>query len=420
MLSRCNYIPIQWVRMDPAQTLMMDYRPYLDWIDTQHRRMCGLVKTWAEINSGSYNLSGLAKMAAELKREFAVLGGEISELPLASVTSITADGRQIQTPLGRAISIRKRPDAPVKIFLGIHMDTVFGPDHPFQKVEQINDNTLRGPGVVDAKGGLCVMLIALLALERSPFAETIGWEVLINPDEEIASPGSAPLFVQAARRNQFGLLFEPALPDGNLVGERKGSANFTVIIHGKSAHAGRDFSQGRSAIHAAAAMVVMFDELNRTLPGVTVNVGRIDGGGPTNIVADLAVVRFNVRVPTRDDQQKAEQAVQQIVQTIGSRDGISLELSGSFLSPPKPMDAPTKKLMDQIITCGRELGMNLSWRSTGGVSDGNKLAAAGLPVVDSLGPRGGGLHSSEEFVLLDSMVERAKLAALVMMRSEGK
>src|SRR6185503_18576279 len=99
-------------------------------------------------------------------------------------------------------------------------------------------------------GGIVVMLTALRALERSPFAEKIGWEVLLNPDEEIGSPNSSALLVEAARRNHLGLIFEPAMSDGSLVGSRKGSGTFTATIKGRAAHAGRDFANGRSAILA--------------------------------------------------------------------------------------------------------------------------------------------------------------------------
>ena len=378
--------------------------------------MCRLVANWANINSGSRNVTGLNYLSAELAREFDVLGGETTRITLPPDCIIDSQGRRIETSIADAISIRKRPDAKINVFLCIHMDTVYGPDHPFQAAKQIDTQTLNGPGVADAKGGLCVMLIALQALERSEFAQHIGWEVLINPDEEIGSPGSASLLKQAATRNQIGLLFEPALPDGALVGERKGSGNFDAIIRGRSAHAGRDFHRGRNAMHAAAAFVVALDELNRSTPGVTVNVGRIDGGGPTNVVPDLAIVRFNCRVPNPQLQARLEAELNRIAQQIDQFDGISVELIGGFRSPPKMLDALTLKLFEQVADCGRDLGLSLTWRPSGGASDGNKLAAAGLPVIDTLGPRGGNLHSPEEFLLLDSLAERAKLSALLLMK----
>jgi len=111
-------------------------------------------------------------------------------------------------------------------------------------------------------------------------------------------------------------VFEPAFADGALVNQRKGSGNFSAVIRGRAAHAGRDFEQGRSAMFAAAELMAALEQLNRKLPGVTVNVGQIDGGGPTNIVPDLAIVRFNVRVPTRQSQLHIEGELEQIIAQI--------------------------------------------------------------------------------------------------------
>jgi glutamate carboxypeptidase len=319
-------------------------------------------------------------------------------------------------PLGKALSIRKRPTAPTQVFLCIHMDTVYGTEHPFQTVRWIDDHTLNGPGVADAKGGICVMLIALEAFEKSENAGNLGWEILLTADEELGSPGSAAILVEAARRNNVGLVFEPAHADGSLVGQRKGSGNFTFVIHGKSAHAGRDFHLGRNAIHAAARLVTALDELNRHHPGVTVNVGRIDGGGPTNIVPDLAIVRANIRVPAHEHRQRIEAEVQRIVETANQTDGIKLEMSGGFVSPPRPMDVATTRLYEQLAECGREMNLPVTWHASGGVSDANKLAAAGLPVIDTLGPCGGNLHSDAEFLLTDTLTQRAKLTALFLSR----
>ena len=160
------------------------------------------------------------------------------------------------------------------------MDTVYAVDHPFQKSVRIDDKILRGPGATDAKGGIVVMLVVLQAFERSPWAEKVGWEVLINPDEEIGSPGSAPLLIQAAKRNHLGLVFEPSLPDGNLVGARKGSGNFTVIARGKAAHAGRDPQLGRNAIDALARFIVALASLDDSGDATTTNVGSHPGGRP--------------------------------------------------------------------------------------------------------------------------------------------
>jgi len=386
------------------------------WIDSQADRMVSLVTCWCEINSGSRNLSGLAAMSSRLQADFASIGGSMREIALPPETIIDASGQSIAASLGNAISIRKRPDAPVQVFLGIHMDTVYGPDHPLQQVRRVDERTINGPGVADAKGGLCVMLIALEAFEQSEFADRLGWEILINPDEELGSPGSAGLLRESAGRNHLGLVFEPAHADGALVGERKGSGNFTVVIHGRSAHAGRDFHHGRNAILSAAELVVELERINHTHPGVTVNVGRIDGGGPSNIVPDLAIVRFNVRVPAHQHPKAITGEIQRAIDQVGRRDGIRLELTGGFNSPPRPMDTVTTGLYAQLAACGAELGLNLLWHSSGGVSDANKLSAAGLPVIDSLGPAGGNLHSADELMLIPTLTQKAKLTYLLLTR----
>ena len=160
--------------------------------------MIALVTEWAGINSGTYNLDGLRTMASRLGTAYQSLGGEMTMVDLPPQQVIDSRGTLTSLPLGQAISIRRRPDAERRVFLGIHMDTVYAADDPFQAVDQIDGQALRGPGVLDAKGGLAVMLIALEALERSDVAERIGWEVLINPDEEIGSPGAAPLLANCA------------------------------------------------------------------------------------------------------------------------------------------------------------------------------------------------------------------------------
>lgn len=391
----------------------------LQWIDSQHDRLRQLVVDWAGINSGTHNLSGLATLAARLVAEFSILGGELRLIDLPAEETIDARGRMISTSLGQAISIRKREDAPLRVFLGIHYDTVYGPDDPFQKVDAIDEKTLRGPGVVDAKGGLAVMLVALEAIERNELAPAIGWEVLINPDEEIGSPGSAHVFKEAAARNQFGLVFEPAFPDGSMVNERKGSGNFSAVIRGKAAHAGRDFQSGRNAIAAAADFAMAVHGLNGTISDATFNVGRIDGGGPVNVVPDLAILRFNVRIARGEDQQAIEIKLAQLGRAVGARHQVSLQLHGGFLSPPKMLDEATRRLCERVEICGNELAIPIAWTRSGGASDGNKLAAAGLPVIDTFGPIGGNLHSPEEYLFVPSLTERARLAALLLLKVAG-
>jgi glutamate carboxypeptidase len=393
----------------------MDTTP-LDWIDTQRDVMLRLVSEWAQVNSGTSNIEGIAHLASLVEAEFGSLGGALRRHDLPPVESIDSSGKVVRSPVGQAITIVKRPAAPVRVLLSIHLDTVYSPEHPFQKVTRVDENTLSGPGVADAKGGLVVMLTALRALERSSVASKLGWEVALNPDEEIGSPGSSRLLEEAAKRNHFGLVFEPSLPDGSLVGARKGSGNFTVVVRGRAAHAGRDFHLGRSAILALADFITKLDASQNDLPGVNINCGRIEGGGALNIVPDLAIGRFNVRVTSAEDQSAVKRRINDLVQQASQRDGISVKLHGGFHSPPKPLDPKSSKLFDLAVACGKELGLNLQIHPSGGACDGNRLVAAVLPVIDTLGPRGGNLHSDQEYLVIESLAERAKLTAMVLMQ----
>ena len=388
--------------------------PYLTLLDDRQDAMLKQVIQLCDINSGTRNLTGLALVKEKLVEMFQCLGGELQLVDSVPEALLSVQGEQVDSPLGQSIHLVKRPGAEHKVLLCIHMDTVYQHDNLFQRCKLRDDGTLNGPGVADAKGGIVVMLHALQALEASPLAQHIGWEVLLNPDEEIGSPGSRPLIDSVAKRCDFGLLFEPALGDSQLVSWRKGSGNFSLLVRGRSAHAGRAFAEGRNALVAAAKVAQAISDLN-TDPEVTFNVARIDGGSPMNVVPDLAIVRANVRVRTADEQGAVEQQLESIAQTFSQQDGIEVSLHGEFRSPPKPITPEMETVMQRIEKCGSAVGIDIQWSGTGGASDGNKFAAAGLPNIDSMGPCGGRIHSDEEFLIVDSLVPRAKLSGLVLL-----
>lgn len=396
--------------MDPRTT------PMLDWIAGQSAQMALLTEQWAHINSGSYNLEGLRRMRTVLAEAFAPLGGAAELLPLAPISQVNAAGEVIEVPIAEALSIVKRPEAPVQVLLVGHMDTVYGPEHPFQRVTMLDANTMNGPGVADLKGGLVVMLHALQALEQSPWASQIGWQVLLNPDEEIGSIASDPELKKAAVGKTVGLIYEPALADGTLAGARKGSGNFSITVRGRAAHAGRNPQDGRNAIVSASELSLKLFALNGRRHGVTVNPARIEGGGPLNVVPDLAIVRFNIRTRELADEAWAMDLLEQMVAEINARDGFSATLHGHFTRPPKPMAAPIEKLFALVFACGRELGLEISAKPSGGCCDGNNLWKYGLPNVDTLGVRGANIHSAKEVMYVDSLVERAQLSALLLMK----
>jgi glutamate carboxypeptidase len=266
------------------------------------------------------------------------------------------------------------------------------------------------------KGGLAVMLISLLALERSPYAENIGWQVLINPDEEVGSLSSAHLFEQAAKKCQVGLIFEPAFSDGAFVSGRKGSASYTVIARGKAAHSGRDFSQGRSAIYAIAHYMNILETMNHPESGFTVNVGFIEGGGPVNIVPDFALCKVNIRSSDPDKMKGFLQVLEDIAVQCRQRDGIQIEITQDTLRLPKPFDEKTQKLFKDFEACAKNLHIPFQLRESGGVCDGNILSAAGLPTIDSLGVVGGQIHTHDEFIHLPSLIQRAQLTTQYLLK----
>lgn len=378
--------------------------------------MLAHVEAWAAVNSGSRNLAGLAYMAELLIAAFSPLGGVITLHDPTAINAVDAHGDPQPLAHGRNLHLVQRPDAPVQVLLTGHMDTVFAADHLFQSCRWLDATTLNGPGTADMKGGLAVMLAALSALEASPFAGRIGYEVVINSDEEVSSLGSAALLADVAKRAHLGLTFEPTLPDGTLAGARKGSGNFSAVIRGRAAHAGREPEKGRNAVVAAADLAVRLARLPAERAGVSCNPAKIDGGGLNNIVPDTAVLRFNVRPASLDDQTWAHERIAALVTEVVAAHDVAISLDGGFARPPKPLDANQLRLFELVRDCGAALGLDLEWRDTGGVCDGNNLAATGLAVVDTLGARGGAIHSTDEYLLTDSLVERAQLAALLLMR----
>tara|TARA_B100000315_G_scaffold255973_1_gene300732 strand:+ start:6820 stop:8049 length:1230 start_codon:yes stop_codon:yes gene_type:complete len=394
----------------------MDFESHLDWIDQQHDAMCELVIEWANINSHSYNLVGLSNFLTCVRTAFSALEGEMEDIAIDPHRVINARGEPEDIPLGRMLFVRKRPTAPIQILLGIHLDTVYPADHQFQTVTRIDDQRLQGPGVADAKGGLVILLMALNAFERSPFAENIGWEVFLNPDEEIGSPGSASVLIERAKRYHLGLLFESGLVNGNLVSERQGAGDYTVVIRGRSAHVGRDPFRGRNAAHALARFIMEVSDLQNSHNDIIINAAQLSSNGAVNVVPDLAVGRIGVRIAHSDSQQTVQQHLDRLVASLETTEGISVTLHGGIRKPPKVLDALTSSLLEDLKTCGVPLGLSLEWHPTAGVSDGNILAAAGLPTVDSLGARGGDIHTPMEFLEVNSLTERAKLVALFLMK----
>jgi glutamate carboxypeptidase len=377
--------------------------------------MLAQVESWAAVNSGSRNLDGLSRVAGLLADAFSALPGALTLRHSSPVDSVAADGSLRPVEHGRNLHLAVRPEAPVQLLLTGHMDTVFAPDHPFQDLSWREEGVLGGPGVADMKGGLAVLLAALKAVEASLLAPLPGYEVVINSDEEVGSTGSAALIAEAARGKKAALTYEPsALPDGTLAGARPGSGNFSILVAGRSAHAGRNPEEGRNALLAAADLALRLAEAKGE--GLSVNPARIDGGGPNNVVPDHAILRINMRPATLADQARAQAALDEAIAEVAAKRDLRITIHGGWGRPPKPLDPNAERLFALVRDCGADLGQAIGWRDTGGVCDGNNIAACGVPVVDTMGVRGGAIHSDAEYLIVDSLAERAALSALAILR----
>ncbi|EIZ80673.1 glutamate carboxypeptidase [Novosphingobium sp. Rr 2-17] len=367
---------------------------------------------WAAINSGTANLDGLARMAATLADAFAQLPGELRLVDPAPVEKVDGLGSLREEPHGQHLVLSVRPQADRRVILTGHMDTVYSREHPFQACDWIDQTTLRGPGTADMKGGLALMLAGLVAYETA--TPTLGYDVLINSDEETGSLSSAALIAQLAAGKIAALTYEPALPDGGMARARPGSGNYAAVIRGRSAHAGRNPQDGRNAIVAAGDLAMRLAAAVRD--GLTINPARIEGGGPNNTVPDLAILHFNLRPRTPELAAEAQGLVDQIVANIGAKHDVQIHIHGHVSRPPKPISPGTQSLYNLVGTAAADLGQPMTWKDTGGVCDGNNIAACGVPVLDTMGALGGAIHSPDEFLLVPSLADRARLTALVMHR----
>lgn len=369
---------------------------------------------FCEINSGSSNLLGLYRMGELLKASFKSLADQIDTHAFEPITSISMAGDEIVQKCGDGLLIRKRPDLKKRVLLCGHMDTVYPADSAFQKLKVINDNRINGPGVADMKGGLLIILHALAAFETLNFANKIGWDVFINADEEIGSPASAPLLEKIACHYQTALVYEPALSSsGTLAKNRCGSGKLTLVVTGKAAHVGRAFAEGRNAICYLAEILGSVHDLNGQREGVIINVGLIAGGTALNVVAEKAVAKIDVRFSSPEDEQWITSAFDNLVQR-RRRKGYSLNFHANFGRPVKRINSATEKLFTRLRKLGKNLGLDIDWQDSGGCCDGNNLAHQGLAVIDTLGARGGDIHSPKEFIFFDSLRERALLSALLL------
>ncbi|MCE9620319.1 MAG: M20/M25/M40 family metallo-hydrolase [Planctomycetes bacterium] len=356
---------------------------------------------------------GLDAMRSLLSQRLRSLGAEVEELAADTRPKwITPNDRgEMGSPTVVARRLQGR-SGPTLLLAG-HMDTVHDPAGDFQKLQRLSPSRATGPGAADMKGGLEVALTALEALEKH--APGIRWIFIVNADEEAGSFRSARHLAQIAKECDAGFILEPALSDGGLVVERPGSGQFMIDVVGRAAHSGRDFASGVSAVNALAAAILEASRMTDLSRRRIVNIGPLQGGEATNIVADHARAWGNIRFADAAEGEELGSRLEGLV----SGDVQKLPcvtIHKALNRPAKPLTPEVSRLAAVAQGAGRDLGLALSTGSTGGVSDGNLIQAAGVPCLDGLGVRGGHLHRSDEFIELDSLTERAALLAILLSR----
>ena len=308
----------------------------------------------------------------------------------------------------------------VRPFLCGHLDTVHDPAGPFQSLEVVRDGIASGPGSMDMKGGLVVALGALETL--AALGRRIDWTMGLVSDEETGTYFGENALLDAARGHDVGLVFEPALADGSLVVERMGSGTFMLEAVGRAAHVGRAFTEGRSAVVALARAIIDVSALADPANGRIINIGPIHGGGVTNAVPHHARCWGNARYADPGSQSGLEADVHRVVEALDRRlaeeigEPPRIRVRTSFLRPAKPSTPEVLALADRARSVSEALGHPMPYASTGGACDGNLLQAAGVPTIDTLGVRGGGMHRPDEYLELASIGERTALLAILLHR----
>jgi glutamate carboxypeptidase len=308
---------------------------------------------------------------------------------------------------------RGRHGGPRVLLVG-HMDTVFPAGTAAARPFRVEDGIARGPGVTDMKSGLLTLLYGLeaaIAAGSLPFDRLT---VIANPDEEIGSPASTPHIERVARASDVAFSLECARANGDIVSSRKGTADYVITVNGRAAHAGVEPEKGRSAILAAAHLVVGLHALNGRWPGVTCNVGVIEGGIRPNVVAERTVLQVDLRAVGRASMEAADAAIRALA---GAPAVPEVTVNVDLRHRHWPMEKLPRS--GRLVALTRELAAGLGFdvrdAATGGASDANTTAGLGVPTLDGLGPIGGLDHSPEEWLDVASIVPRTTLFAALLL-----
>lgn len=288
-----------------------------------------------------------------------------------------------------------------------HYDTVFDAGTLAEWPVSVDGDRISGPGAFDMKGGLVQMVWAIRALDALGLPRP-RLRLVINGDEEIGSPFSRPVIEDSVTEASAVFVFEGSAAGGAVKTARKGVGLFDIVATGVEAHAGLDPLAGASAIGEIASVVSALHAAADLDAGTSINVGVLSGGRRRNVVAGSATAGVDVRVATFEEQQR----VDRLLASLRTEDArVTLSVHGGWNRPVMTRTAEVAHVYALARTVAAELGVDLQEASVGGASDGNFVAALGIPVLDGLGAVGEGAHARHEAISVEGMVERTALAA---------
>ncbi len=365
------------------------------------QQIIGLVN----INSGSTNIEGITTVQHSLAELLAPVGEATVGDPI-EIDAIDDAGNQSKVTCGSILELSIRPDMARRLLIVGHADTVFSPSSSFQTATLSGDR-LHGPGTADMKGGLVLAAEALRLVEQAGTASGIGIDLLVSGDEETGSLASAPRIAELSRAASVGIALEPPMADGSIARARAGSANITVVINGRSAHAGRALDDGRNAVVAAAKLAIAAEAEGA-------NVASIHGGEAFNSVPDLCVLKLNKRGATPADIEVVLSSLRRSAAELSEALEVSFEFHGHQHRPAKPWSDASEQLATVVKIAASEFGRELNFADTFGVCDGNNMAAEGIGVIDTLGIQGANIHTANEFAVINNLDDQVGLLCSVI------
>jgi len=357
------------------------------------------LESLVNIDCGSYTPGGVNRIADFVAAQLTELGATVERIPHRPA--------QGEAQLGDLVIGHLAGTGPRLLVIG-HMDTVFDPGTAAGRPFRVEGARGTGPGITDMKAGLLAGLHAIAALHQLGVHPALTF--VANPDEEIGSPFSTPHIRALAADHEAAFVLECARANGDIVSARKGIADYEITLVGRAAHAGVEPEKGRSAIVEAARQVLALHALNGRWATVTLNAGVISGGTRPNVVAAECRIQLDLRAATTQEFDEAVAAVEEIV-TNPTTEGVAAALRRVAGHPPMEKSFASARLVTLARQIAGNLGFAVTDAATGGASDANTTAAAGLPSLDGLGPVGGDDHSVDEWLDLASIVPRTTLLA---------